>query len=123
MPNAPQPERPARWSDGLPACTECGVCCFFDDPRYVMVFTQDSARLAERADELTHFIHGRCFMRQVDGHCIALRRHGEHWLCSIYEQRPQLCRDFERGCDTCHGAVELRHPALVQLRARRTGAG
>lgn len=116
--------RPASWDDGLPQCTECGVCCFFEDPRYVMVFEADSERLGARAGELTHFIAGRCFMRQVDGHCIALQQHGEHWLCSIYETRPQLCRDFERGCGKCREVVAERHPALVQLRveARRRDA-
>ena len=112
--SVPEPPRgvPASWSDGLPPCTECGVCCFFDDPRYVMVFESDTHRLGERAEELTHWIGGRNFMRRTDGHCIALKQQGENWLCSIYEIRPQLCRDFERACDTCRELVPLRHPAL-----------
>jgi len=88
------------------------VCCFFDDPRYVMVYEEDSERLADRADELTHFIRGRCFMRKKEGHCIALVQVGEHWQCSIYEQRPGLCREFERGCGTCRTLVPLRHPRM-----------
>jgi Fe-S-cluster containining protein len=103
------------WSDGLPPCTACGVCCFFDDPRYVMVFESDEARLGEHLESTTHWISGRRFMRQVDGHCIALRQEGEFWLCSIHEHRPQLCRDFERGCETCRALVPLRHPRLRKV--------
>jgi Fe-S-cluster containining protein len=103
---------PASWSDGIPPCTECGVCCFFDDPRYVMVFEHDTERLGDRAEELTQWIGGRNFMRQVDGHCVALEQHGDYWLCSIHPIRPQLCRDFDRGCGTCRELVPLRHPVF-----------
>jgi Fe-S-cluster containining protein len=106
------------WSDGLPPCTECGVCCFFEDPRYVMLFEGDLERLGERAEELTHWIRGRCFMRTSEGHCIALRKDGSRWLCSIYDQRPTLCREFSRGCDVCHAAVASRHPDASQERRR-----
>lgn len=105
----PDAQHPA-WDDGLPSCTECGFCCFFDDPRYVMLFEGDLERLGERADSLTVWIAGRVFMRSEAGHCIALRQDGARWLCSIYEQRPRLCREFERGCETCHAVVAERHP-------------
>ena len=110
--------------DDLPECTACGVCCFFDDPRYVMVFEEDEPRLGALASELTVFIAGRRYMKAVDGHCIALRREGMHWLCSIYEQRPRLCREFARGIPTCRENVAERHPEperrrLAQVRTRR----
>jgi Fe-S-cluster containining protein len=114
-PDAAAGERPAEWRDGLPECTECGHCCFFDDPRYVMLFEGDFERLGARADELTVEIAGRVFMRSREGHCIALRQDGERWLCSIYEQRPFLCRDFQRGCDTCHDVVREKHPRVRRL--------
>ena len=37
-------------------------------------------------------------MRQRGGACIALARDGR---CSIYEDRPQVCRDFQRGSEEC----------------------
>lgn len=37
-------------------------------------------------------------MRQRQGACIALTRGG---LCSIYEDRPLVCRDFQRGSEEC----------------------
>jgi Fe-S-cluster containining protein len=76
-----------------------------------MLYEEDSERLGEQADALTHFIRGRCFMRVVDGHCIALRHEGGEWLCSVYEQRPLLCREFERGSKTCRELVQLRRLA------------
>ena len=117
--------RDSEWSDddGLPPCTQCGVCCFFEDPRYVMVFEEDSQRLGTRADELTREIGGRRFMRQEQGHCIALHQHGEHWLCSIYEQRPRLCREFERGCEVCRTVVAQRHPHASARKQRLPLAG
>ena len=102
----------------VPECTACGVCCFFDDPRYVMVFDDDLERLGPYAESMTHMLRGRRFMLAEQGHCIALRQAGEHYLCSIYEHRPQLCRDFQRGCDTCQSVVE-RWPRLSQLRAQQ----
>lgn len=109
--------------DDLPACTACGVCCFFDDPRYVMVFEDDEPRLGALAAEMTHYIAGRRFMKAVDGHCVALRREGEHWLCSIYEQRPQLCRDFQRGIPTCRENVADRHPSFARKRLPQLNDG
>jgi Fe-S-cluster containining protein len=104
--------------DFLPECTDCGFCCFFDDPRYVLLFEEDIARLGERASELTVEIKGRRFMQSRDGHCIALvraDRSEERWLCSIHPIRPRLCREFERGCDSCRTTVAKKHPAAHRL--------
>jgi Fe-S-cluster containining protein len=37
--------------------------------------------------------------RLDDGWCSALDR-STHW-CTIYEQRPWICREFEMGSDEC----------------------
>ena len=103
----------------MPPCTDCGHCCFFPDERYVMLFDEDLERLGERAAELTHWIKGRCFLRMQDGHCIALRQDGERWLCSVYEIRPGLCREFQRGYDTCRTSCSC---ATRARRARRRRA-
>ena len=39
----------------------------------------------------------RAFMRMRDDACIALKNN----RCSIYENRPAVCRDFERGSKRC----------------------
>lgn len=41
---------------------------------------------------------GVYFMQQQKGRCVAL---DENNRCSIYENRPQICRDFEAGCESC----------------------
>jgi Fe-S-cluster containining protein len=73
----------------------------------------DWARLGERADALAHFIGNRAFMRMRDGHCAALavRREaaGVDFFCTIYEQRPEICRALARGSPEC--AADLAEKA------------
>lgn len=47
----------------------------------------------------------RCMDQHGDGACVAL--HPETRLCTIYEQRPQVCRDFARGSDLCRRILRL----------------
>jgi len=82
----------------LPACAGCGLCCHLvvelrvsgDDVPADMVVERNGLRFMDQ--------HG-------DGACVALDRHTR--LCSIYETRPQTCRDFERGADLCRRTVSL----------------
>lgn len=41
----------------------------------------------------------RCMDQRGDGACVALNAATR--LCTIYEQRPQTCRDFNRGEALC----------------------
>ena len=41
----------------------------------------------------------RCMDQRGNGACVAL--HPATMLCTIYEQRPQTCRDFARGSGIC----------------------
>ncbi len=41
----------------------------------------------------------RCMEQRGDGACIALDPLTR--LCTIYENRPQTCRNFERGGELC----------------------
>ena len=44
--------------------------------------------------------HGALVMQRLrDGWCAALNR--DTMLCSIYAQRPQVCRDYELGASDC----------------------
>jgi len=66
---------------------------------------------------LAHFIGNRVFMRMADGHCAALAvRVGPdgiaHHRCTIYAERPQVCRDLERGSPHCE-AERLRKPEIA----------
>lgn len=87
------------------ACQTCGACCFSLLEAYVRVTGDDHARLAERTDELVWFDGIRAYMRMAEGHCAALQldvRTGE-MSCNAYENRPQICRDLERGSPQCDG--------------------
>jgi uncharacterized protein len=89
-------------------CRQCGVCCFSPAPAYVRVTGEDWSRLGERAEELAYFVGNRAFMRMQAGHCSALQvqrgADGQaEFFCTIYEQRPQTCRDLDRGSPECAG--------------------
>lgn len=73
----------------------------------------DWTRLGDAAERVAHFT-GRgyeAYMKMRDGHCAALevRRVGEgaaavaEYFCTIYDRRPQICRDLARGSPECEG--------------------
>jgi hypothetical protein len=108
----------------VPACMDCGVCCFSTLPEYVRVFGTDWDRMDDRARELTQFIGNRCFMRIEDGRCAALVIDpvARRFRCSIYEERPDCCRALERGMGACLGELseKAERPLLaVQALLRR----
>jgi Fe-S-cluster containining protein len=91
MPNSP---------DVLPACAGCGKCC------HLLV------ELAPGCDEVPEeFVvehEGvRCMDQRGDGACVALDPDTQR--CTIYEHRPQVCRDFERGSALCRKILIGRH--------------
>ena len=83
---------------------------------FVRVTGDDWTRLGDRADELAQFIGHRAFMRMRQGHCAALKVRaaaGEaaDFFCTIYEHRPQVCRDLARGSAECDAERTLK-PAV-----------
>ena len=86
----------------LPACAGCGNCCHLlvelaraDDVPEAFVVEHDGVR---------------CMDQHGDGACVALDRVTR--LCTIYERRPQVCRDFKRAESLCWRAV-LRRPGSL----------
>jgi uncharacterized protein len=97
------------------ACRRCGVCCFSAAEQYVAVTGNDWSRLGALAERVAHFIGHRAFMRMANGHCAALslRRTASgqpDFVCTIYDQRPQVCRDLARGSPQCEGEREVKGP-------------
>ncbi len=84
-------------NDTLPAaavtCSSCrAVCCrlqvlLFDDPDV----SQEMVEISPWG--------GQVMRRLEDGWCVALDRHS--WRCSVYDTRPQLCRDYTMGGSEC----------------------
>ena len=78
----------------------------------------DWARLGAGAERFAQFVGNRAFMRMRDGHCAALevRRDaagGTEFFCTIYENRPQICRDLGRGSPECLGELETKSAAVA----------
>ncbi len=77
----------------------------------------DWTRLGDEAERVAHFAGwgNEAFMRMTGGHCAALavrraaageggRAEGvTEFFCTIYECRPQICRDLARGSPECAG--------------------
>ena len=108
-------------------CTRCGACCFSDSPRHARVTGDDHRRLGDNAESLVAWIENLAFMRLervTDSlhKCIALTIDPESgtFACSIYETRPDVCRDLERGSGACRGELTTKRQrlkrALVVLR-------
>ena len=74
-------------------CLNCKACCcrldamLFNDPEVPEEFIEKNA-----LDEWS-------MLRLEDGWCVALDR--KTMMCTIYEIRPWLCREFEEGGSEC----------------------
>jgi len=81
----------------LPLCTSCGACC-----HWVV-----ELRPGDRVPEAMVVEHDgvRCMDQRGNGACVALDAVTK--LCSIYEQRPQTCRDFNRGEALCRRVLGM----------------
>ena len=83
-------------SDAEITCANCKACC-----------CRLQAMLFDDTDIPDHFIEidtrgDRSLVRLEDGWCTALDR--ETMLCTIYENRPWICREFEVGEYECISA-------------------
>ena len=124
-------------------CTRCGTCCFSESPRHARVTGDDHERLGDEAESLVTWIGNEAFMRLAparrrDGaegpvvhHCGALVLDADRgtFSCAIYERRPQVCRDLQRGSPECRGELGAkgerppRALALLDARAMLTARG
>lgn len=82
----------------FPECMDCGACCshfkvYFsikNNPQYIKIY-----------DKVNIINENKVFMKGTEnfnkGCCVALEgKVGEKVSCSIYENRPDVCRKFER---------------------------
>jgi uncharacterized protein len=82
-------------------CFGCGRCCVRTSPDFdVLVQAGDPVPL-----DLTEVIDGlRWMRRRPDQACVALDATSR--LCTIYDRRPQGCRELQRGDPECHAACK-----------------
>lgn len=95
---------------------------------YVRLDGDDHVRLGDRADDLTTFVGNRLYMRMAEGHCAALTMDltSGRFLCSVYAERPLVCRELVRGSAACRGEIErkgLRPMTLLRSKRAEPGAG
>jgi Fe-S-cluster containining protein len=81
--------------DDLPACAGCGLCC------HLVVELRPGDEVP--ADLVAVREGVRCMDQHGDGACVALDPGTR--LCTIYGDRPQTCRDFNRGEALCRQLV------------------
>ncbi len=93
-------------------CLRCGACCTSPSARHVPVTGRDWDRLADRADELTDWTESHAFMRMERGRCIALADDADRLRCTVYERRPDVCRELERGGPACEAERARKLPVV-----------
>lgn len=80
----------------IPACAGCARCC-----HWTVELTAGVDRVPEHLVVEREGV--RCMDQRGDGACVALDPVSR--LCTIYENRPQVCREFTRGESLCRRAV------------------
>ena len=68
-------------------CLKCGKCCILK----VEPTAGDIKRIESAGRRRRDFMEGR-FLKRVKGRCIFLKRQGRHYICSIHEHKPAVCR-------------------------------
>lgn len=93
-----------------PLCAACkGACCYL----LVPLIEEDLSHVPEELREQNEA--GQWFMkRQKTGACVALK----DGLCTIYENRPKVCRDFQVGSYHCESARNRRRNEVARTSTR-----
>ena len=107
-------------ADGDRSCLACGACCFSTLATYVPVTGDDYARLGDDAERLVWWSENHAYLRLARDRCAALAIDAGRFVCTIYERRPQVCRDLARGSAQCEGerSVKAERPLLALRRSR-----
>ena len=78
-------------------CLSCGACCAYSESWPTFVGDADSEGIP---DELINFDYER--MQCYSDRCSALVGEiGREAQCSVYENRPLVCREFQPGSEDC----------------------
>ena len=100
----------------MPECTACGICCTSNNPRHARVTGDDWARLGDDAERWTEWIGNQAFMRIEHGRCAALAFAGDgRFACTIYDRRPAVCRELERGSPACEAEIARKAEAVRRM--------
>ena len=95
---------------GTISCERCQACCC---QLQVILMPHDvpPAHMVETEE------HGLDVMRRLDdGWCVALDR--DSYRCTIYAQRPQVCRDMATGSRECRAERDAWRRAAIAITLR-----
>lgn len=80
-----------------PDCVSCGGCCAWSETWPVFIGDGDGQGIPE---DVIDFEHGR--MLSHGNRCAALEGQlGQRVSCSVYANRPLVCREFQAGSEDC----------------------
>src|SRR3989338_8653573 len=89
-------------------CTFCGLCCTLT----VKLSDSDIKRIEKGSDrKKEEFVvadkDGKPLLKREKGWCTFFKREGKIGICSIYDSRPEACRDFpgKRLCDLAENPI------------------
>ena len=91
-------------------CTFCGLCCTLT----VRLSNSDIERIEKTGRKKEDFVvadsDGTLLLKKEEGWCTFFKREGKIGICTIYENRPDNCRDFpgKRLCDLAENPL-YRH--------------
>ena len=91
-------------------CTFCGLCCTLT----VRLSDHDIKRIEKTGRKREEFVvadsDGKPLLKRENGWCTFFRREEGVGLCTIYENRPDNCREFpgKRLCDLAENPI-YRH--------------
>jgi Fe-S-cluster containining protein len=104
-------------------CQRCGKCCLADFMAYAATEDQQRWRNEGRQDilaviEREHAVWmGDHLVSSEDGHylrgCPFLAWEEDHSCCTIYETRPQICRNYQPGSSEICSQFKSYRPAAV----------
>lgn len=96
-------------------CQICGACCFSDSSAYVPLTETDRARLSGDEAGLIREEDGAHYMAMHQGHCAALRVGAIAFVCSVYQRRPAVCCELDRGTPACLEERKLKKATAARL--------
>ena len=82
-------------------CTFCGLCCTLT----VRLSENDIEGIEKSGHSREDFVEidkdGKPLLKRENGWCTFFKREGKIGICSIYDSRPEACRDFpgKKLCD------------------------
>jgi len=78
-------------------CVACGACCAYSESWPAFIGDRDGEGIS---NELIDFAHAR--MQSYGHRCAALVGEiGRRAECSVYANRPLVCREFQAGSEDC----------------------